>query len=45
MNNYVNLWKVDSQLFLQFKINDIYPLECLIGINQNIFFTGDLNAY
>ncbi len=45
MDNYVNLWKVDLQVFLQFKINDIYPLDCLIGIYQNLFLTGDLNAY
>ena len=44
MDNYVNLWKVDSQSFLQFKINDIYPVDCLTGINQNIFFTGDFNG-
>ena len=45
MDNYVNLWKFDLQLFLQFKINDIYPLDCFTRINQNIFLTGDLNAY
>ncbi len=45
MDNYINLWKVDSQSFLQFKINDIYPFDCITGINQNTFFTGNFNGY
>ena len=44
MDNYINLWKVDSQSFLQFKINDIYHFDCITGINQNSFFTGNFNG-
>ena len=44
MDNYINLWKVDSQSFLQFKINDINPVDCITAINQSVFFTGNFNG-
>ena len=44
MDNYINLWKVDSQSFLQFKYNDVNPIDCLCGINSDIFFSGDFNG-
>ena len=44
MDNYINLWKVDSQSFLQFKSNDINPVDCITAINQNVFFTGNFNG-
>jgi WD40 repeat protein len=44
MDNYINLWKVDSQSFLQFKNNDIYPIDCLTSINNEYFLSGNFNG-
>ena len=44
MDNFINLWKVDSQSFLQFNINDIYPVDCISALNTNVFLTGDFGG-
>lgn len=44
MDNYINYWKVDSQSFLQYNINDIYPIDCLSPINESYFISGNFNG-
>ena len=44
MDNFINLWKVDSQSFLQYKYNEIYPVDCLAGLNGGVFISGDFNG-
>ena len=44
MDNFINLWKVDSQSFLQYKYNEIYPVDCLAGLNGGVFLSGDFNG-
>ena len=44
MDNYINLWKVDSQSFLQFRNNDVYPIDCLTAINNDYFLSGNFNG-
>ena len=40
----INLWKIDSQSFLQFQDNDIYPTDCITPLNNELFFTGNFNG-
>jgi WD40 repeat protein len=38
----INLWKIDSQSFLQFKENDLslFSYDCIRSLNPDIFITG-----
>ena len=44
LDGYINLWKVDSQSFLQFNTNGIYPIDCITPLTNDIFFTGNFNG-
>ena len=44
LDGYINLWKVDSQSFLQFNVNSIYPIDCITALTNEIFFTGNFNG-
>ena len=44
LDGYINLWKVDSQSFLQFNVNNIYPIDCITALTNEIFFTGNFNG-
>lgn len=44
LDGYINLWKVDSQSFLQFNVNNIYPIDCITVLTNEIFFTGNFNG-
>ena len=44
LDGYINLWKVDSQSFLQFNTNGIYPIDCITSLTNDIFFTGNFNG-
>jgi ribosomal RNA-processing protein 9 len=37
----INLWKVDSQSFLQFKYNELYTIDTLTALNNSCFLSGD----
>jgi ribosomal RNA-processing protein 9 len=39
-DNQVNLWKVDSQSFLQFKINETSVTDCIKAFNNDSFLTA-----
>ena len=44
IDGYINLWKIDSLSFLQYNINDIYPVDCISALTNEIFFTGNFNG-
>ena len=44
LDGYINLWKVDSQSFLQFNANGLYPIDCISPLSNEIFFTGNFNG-
>ena len=44
LDGYINLWKVDSQSFLQFNVNSIYPIDCVTALTNELFFTGNFNG-
>ena len=44
LDGYINLWKVDSQSFLQFNTSGMYPIDCISPISNEIFFTGNFNG-
>ena len=44
LDGYINLWKIDAQSFLQFNINNMYPVDCITCLSNDIFFTGDFNG-
>ena len=44
LDGYINLWKIDSQSFLQFNVNNIYPIDCITALTNEIFFTGNFNG-
>ena len=44
LDGYINLWKVDSQSFLQFNSSNMYPIDCITPLNNEIFFTGNFNG-
>ena len=44
LDGYINLWKVDSQSFLQFNTSNIYPIDCISPLTNDIFFTGNYNG-
>ena len=44
LDGYINLWKVDSQSFLQFNTSGMYPIDCISPISNEMFFTGNFNG-
>ena len=44
LDGYINLWKVDSQSFLQFNTSNMYPIDCISPLTNDIFFTGNYNG-
>lgn len=44
MDNTINLWKVEAQSFVQFKITDLYPVDCLAAIHSDYFLSGNYNG-
>ena len=44
LDGYINLWKIDSQSFLQFHSSNMYPIDCISPLNNEIFFTGNFNG-
>ena len=44
LDGYINLWKVDSQSFLQFNTSNMYPIDCISPLTNEIFFTGNFNG-
>jgi WD40 repeat protein len=44
LDGYINLWKVDSQSFLQFNTSNMYPIDCISPLTNDIFFTGNFNG-
>lgn len=44
MDNTINLWKVEAQSFVQFKITDLYPVDCLASIHPDYFLSGNYNG-
>ena len=44
LDGYINLWKVDTQSFLQFNVNNMYPVDCITVLTNEIFFTGNFNG-
>ena len=44
LDGYINLWKVDSESFLQFNVNNLYPIDCITTLTNEIFFTGNFNG-
>ena len=44
LDGYINLWKIDSQSFLQFNINSMYPVDCITALTNELFFTGNFNG-
>ena len=44
LDGYINLWKIDSQSFLQFNVNSMYPVDCITALTNELFFTGNFNG-
>ena len=44
LDGYINLWKIDSQSFLQFNVNNMYPIDCITALTNELFFTGNFNG-
>ena len=44
LDGYINLWKVDSESFLQFNLNNLYPVDCITALTNEVFFTGNFNG-
>ena len=44
LDGYINLWKVDSQSFLQFNASGTYPIDCISPLTNELFFTGNFNG-
>ena len=44
LDGYINLWKIDSQSFLQYNTNNMYPIDCISPLTNDIFFTGNFNG-
>ena len=44
LDGYINLWKVDTESFLQFNVNSMYPIDCITALTNELFFTGNFNG-
>ena len=44
LDGYINLWRVDSQSFLQFNTSGMYPIDCISPLTNELFFTGNFNG-
>lgn len=36
----INIWKIDAQSFLQFKVNELYSVDTVRGLNNSCFLSG-----